>query len=472
MDVKRNLMDVKRPSTDVPRPSNEVPRGSSPSNEVKRAPADVKRAGFDVPRNTMDVKRPQRKNRKRVKMAVYAVLGLLAVGAITYGLSKLEKASPSVTRSTVLTDTVKRGQMLRQVRGLGTLIPEEIRQIAAPVEGRVEQKFVKPGETVTPGTVLVELSNPTLQQAAVDVAYQIKTAEADLNNLRSRLQSDQMTQQSAIAQIEADYNQAKIQLDTDEQLGKEGLVPVLTLRISRVKVEQLANRLAVERKRVATNTSSAAAQVASQQSRIEQLRAQLRLNQEQVASLQIRAGTAGVVQEVTVEVGQQITPGTNIARVADPTTLKAALQIPETQIKDIALGQVASIDTRSGVAPIPGRVMRIDPAARNGTITVDVQLEGGLPQGARPDLSVDGTIELERLENVLYVGRPASGGGAQASVTLFKLEPDGRTAVRVPVKLGRASVNTVEVVEGLREGDTVILSDTSQWDGVDKLRLD
>src|SRR3712207_4005825 len=241
MDVKRNLMDVKRPSTDVPRPSNEVPRGSSPSNEVKRAPADVKRAGFDVPRNTMDVKRPQRKNRKRVKMAVYAVLGLLAVGAITYGLSKLEKASPSVTRSTVLTDTVKRGQMLRQVRGLGTLIPEEIRQIAAPVEGRVEQKFVKPGETVTPGTVLVELSNPTLQQAAVDVAYQIKTAEADLNNLRSRLQSDQMTQQSAIAQIESDYNQAKIQLDTDEQLGKEGLVPVLTLRISRVKVEQLAN---------------------------------------------------------------------------------------------------------------------------------------------------------------------------------------------------------------------------------------
>jgi HlyD family secretion protein len=475
MDVKRNLMDVKRPSTDVPRPPNDAPR---PPNDVKRPsevprPAtDAKRAGFDVPRNTMDVKRPQRKNRKRVKMAVYATLGVLAIAAITYALSRLDKAAPSVTRSTVLTDTVKRGQMLRQVRGLGTLIPEEIRQIAAPVEGRVEQKFVKPGETVTPGTVLVELSNPTLQQAAVDVAYQIKTAEADLNNLRSRLQSDVMTQQSTIAQIESDYNQAKIQLDTDEQLGKEGLVPVLTLRISRVKVEQLANRVAVERKRVATNTASAAAQVASQQSRIEQLRAQLRLNQEQVASLQVRAGTAGVLQEVTVEVGQQITPGTNIARVADPTTLKAALQIPETQIKDISLGQVASIDTRSGVAPVPGRVMRIDPGARNGTITVDVQLEGALPQGARPDLSVDGTIELERLENVLYVGRPASGGGAQASVTLFRLEPDGRTAVRVPVKLGRASVNTVEVVEGLREGETVILSDTSQWDGVDKLRLD
>jgi HlyD family secretion protein len=420
----------------------------------------------------MDVKRPQRKNRKRVKLAVYATLGLLAVGLITYGLSRLERASPSVARATVLTDTVKRGQMLRQVRGLGTLIPEEIRQIAAPVEGRVEQKFVKPGESVTPGTVLVELSNPTLRQAAVDVQYQIKTAEADLNNLRSRLQSDLMTQQSTIAQIQSEYNQAKIQLDTDEQLGKEGLVPVLTLRISRVKVEQLANRVAVEQKRVGTNKSSAEAQMASQQSRIEQLRAQLRLNQEQVASLQVRAGTAGVLQEVTVEVGQQITPGTNIARVADPTSLKASLQIPETQIKDIALGQVASIDTRSGGAVVPGRVQRIDPAARNGTVTVDVQLEGALPQGARPDLSVDGTIELERLDNVLYVGRPASGGGAQASVSLFRVEADGHTAVRVPVKLGRASVNTVEVVDGLREGETVILSDTSQWDGVDKLRLD
>jgi HlyD family secretion protein len=420
----------------------------------------------------MDVKRPQRKNRRRVKLAVYATLCVLAVALITYGLSRLERASPSVARATVLTDTVKRGQMLRQVRGLGTLIPEEIRQIAAPVEGRVEQKFVKPGESVTPGTVLVELSNPTLRQAAVDVEYQIKTADADLNNLRSRLQSDLMTQQSTIAQIQSEYSQAKIQLDTDEQLGKEGLVPVLTLRISRVKVEQLANRVAVEQKRVGTNKSSAEAQIASQQSRIEQLRAQLRLNQEQVASLQVRAGTAGVLQEVTVEVGQQITPGTNIARVADPTSLKASLQIPETQIKDIALGQSASIDTRSGGAVVPGRVQRIDPAAKNGTVTVDVQLEGALPQGARPDLSVDGTIELERLDNVLYVGRPASGGGAQASVSLFRVEADGRTAVRVPVKLGRASVNTVEVVDGLREGETVILSDTSQWDGVDKLRLD
>ncbi|HEX8720555.1 MAG TPA: HlyD family efflux transporter periplasmic adaptor subunit [Pyrinomonadaceae bacterium] len=446
-------MDVKRPPADAKRPA-----------------ADVTRPAFDVPRSSMDVKRPQRKNRRRVKLAVYAALAVLAVGLITYGLSRLPKAAPSVSRSTVLTDTVKRGQMLRNVRGLGTLIPEEIRQIAAPVEGRVEQKFVKPGETVGPGTVLVTLSNPTLQQAAVDVEYQIKSAEADMNNLRSRLESDRMSQQSNLAQIQSEYQQAKIQLDADEELAKEGLVAALTLRVSRVRVEQLANRVEVEKKRIEQNKSQVAAQIAAQQARIEQLRAQLRLNQEQVASLQVRAGTAGVLQEVTVEVGQQITPGTNIARVADPSSLKAALQIPETQIKDVSVGQPAAVDTRGG-GVIPGRVQRIDPAARNGTFTVDVSLEGALPEGARVDLSVDGTIELERLDNVLYVGRPAAGG-AQSSVTLFRVEPDGHTAVRVPVKLGRTSVNTVEVVEGLREGDTVILSETSQWDGVDRLRLD
>ena len=419
----------------------------------------------------MDVKRPQRKNRRRLKLAAYAGLCVLAIALITYGLSRLPKAAPSVARATVLTDTVKRGQMLRNVRGLGTLIPEEIRQIAAPVEGRVEQKFVKPGETVHAGTVLVELSNPTLRQAAVDVEYQIKSAEADMNNLRARLESERMSQQAATAQIQSEYSQAKIQLDTDEQLAKEGLVPALTLRISRVRVEQLANRLEIEKKRVGTSQSQTAAQIAAQAARVEQLRAQLRLNREQVASLQVRAGTYGVLQEVTVEVGQQITPGTNIARVADPSSLKAALQIPETQIKDITLGQPATIDTRGG-GTVSGVVQRIDPAARNGTFTVDVRLEGAMPQGARVDLSVDGTIELERLDNVLYVGRPATGGAAQASVTLFRVEADGRTATRVPVKLGRTSVNTVEVVEGLREGDTVILSDTSQWDNVDTLRLD
>jgi HlyD family secretion protein len=429
---------------------------------------DVKR-----PQHSMDVKRPQRKNRRRVKLAVYALLAVLAVALITYGLSRLKPAAPSVERGTIVTDTVKRGEMLLQVRGNGTLVPEDVRQIAAPVEGRVEQIFVKAGTEVSAGTVLVELSNPTLQQQAVDVAYQVKSAEADLNNLRARNDSDRMAQQAATAQIESEYNQAKIQLDTDEQLGKEGLVPLLTLRISRVKVQQLANRLEIEKKRVGTAKESADAQVAAQQSRIEQLRAQLRLDQEHVAELQVRAGTNGVLQEMTVTVGQQITPGTNIARVADPSSLKAALQIPETQIKDVAIGQKASIDTRSGNGGIiEGRVERLDPAARNGTFTVDVQLTGQIPPGARVDLSVDGTIELARLEDVLYVGRPSSGGGAQANITLFKLEPDGHTAIRVPVKLGRASVSTVEVLDGLREGDTVILSDTQQWDGVDRIRID
>ena len=407
-----------------------------------------------------------------MKLAVYAALAVLAVALITYGLSRLKPAAPSVERGTVVTDTVKRGQMLLQVRGIGTLVPEEVRQIAAPVEGRVEQIFVKAGTEVSAGTVLVELSNPTVRQQAVDVEYQVKSAEADLNNLRARLESDRMAQQAATAQIESEYNQAKIQLDTDEQLGKEGLVPLLTLRISRVRVQQLANRLEIEKKRLTTARQSADAQVAAQQSHIEQLRAQLRLNQEQVASLQVRAGTNGVLQEVTVTVGQQITPGTNIARVADPTSLKAALQVPETQIKDVAIGQTASVDTRSGNGGVVGgRVSRIDPAAHSGTFTVDVQLEGPMPPGARVDLSVDGTIELARLDNVLYVGRPSSGG-AQSSVSLFRVEPDGHTAVRVPVKLGRASVSTVEILDGLREGDTVILSDTQQWDGVDRLRID
>jgi HlyD family secretion protein len=417
----------------------------------------------------MDIKRP-RKNRRQLKMAVYATAAVLAAVLITYGLSRLKPAAPSVARGTVWTDSVKRGQMLRQVRGIGTLVPEEIRQVAAPVEGRVEQIFAKPGEQVSAGTVLVELSNPTLKQSTVDVEFQIKSAEADLNNLRARLESERMSQQAATAQIQAEYNQAKIQLDTDEELAKEGLVPAITLRISRVRVEQLKNRLEIEGKRVGSNKQSVAAQIAAQEARISQLRAQLRLNQEQVNSLQVRAGTNGVLQQVTVEVGQQITPGTNIARVADPSSLKAVLQIPETQAKDIQLGQTAAVDTR-GAGVVPGRVVRIDPAVQNGTVPVDVRLEGGLPTGARPDLSVDGTVELERLDNVLYVSRPATGA-AQSTITLFRVEEGGREAVRIPVRLGRTSVNTVEILEGLREGDTIILSDTSQWDGVDRLRLD
>lgn len=416
----------------------------------------------------VDVPRPKARRNRRVRHALFAACGISLLALITYGVTRLKPAAPGVERSTLYTDTVKRGQMLRQVRGLGTLVPEEVRVVAAPVEGRVERVHVQPGEQVTAGTVLVELSNPELEQAAVDAAYQVKAAEAELNNLRVRLESDRMTLQATTAGVQSEYAQARLQLDTNEKLAKEGLIPALELKLARVRVDELANRLRIEQQRLGNSGEGKQAQLAAQAARVEQLRALARLNQTQVAALRVLAGTSGVVQQVTVETGQQLTPGANLARVADPSSLKAALQIPETQAKDIQLGQVAQIDTRNGV--VAGRVQRIDPAVQAGTVTVDVELTGDLPQGARPDLSVDGTIELERLADVLYVGRPAFGG-TDATISMFRLEDQGRFAVRVSVRLGRSSVNTIEVIDGLREGDTVILSDTSQWDGFDRLQL-
>lgn len=416
----------------------------------------------------VDLPRPSAARNRHVRHVLYAVGGITVIALITLGLTRLKPAAPGVERSTLFTDTVKRGQMIRQVRGLGTLVPQDVRVIAAATEGRVERLYAQPGEQVTAGTVLVELSNPELKQAAVDAEYQVKAAEAELNNLRVRLESERMSQQASTATVQSEYNQAKLQLDTEEKLAKDGLVPALTLRLSRVRVEELANRYGIEQQRLAISQKAKQAQLAAQQARIEQLRALAQLKQGQVVSLRVLAGTTGVLQQVSVEVGQQITPGTNLARVADQTTLKAALQVAETQIKDIQLRQLVQIDTRNGI--IEGRVQRIDPAVQNGTVTVDVQLVGDLPQGVRPDLSVDGTIELERLDNVLYVNRPAFGG-ATSTVSLFRVEEGGRSAVRVPVKLGRSSVNTVEVLEGLREGDEVILSDTSQWDAFDRLQL-
>lgn len=416
----------------------------------------------------VDIARPEAARKRNIRRALYLVAAISVVTLMTFGVTRLKPAAPGVERSTLYTDTVKRGQMLRQVRGLGTLIPHEVRVVAAPVQGRVERVYVQPGEVVTAGTVLVELSNPELEQAAVDATYQVKAAEAEMNNLRVRLESDRMTLQSATATVQSDYSQARLELDTDEKLAKDGLVPELKLKLSRVKVDELANRLRIEQQRIGNNSQGKQAQLAAQAARVDQLRALARLNQSQVASLRVLAGTAGVVQQVSVEVGQQLMPGANLARVADPTSLKAALQIPETQAKDIQLGQPAAIDTRNGIAQ--GRVLRIDPAVQQGTVTVDVQLTGNLPAGVRPDLSVDGTIELERLDNILYVGRPAFGGSS-STIGMFKLEDGGRAAVRVPVKLGRSSVNTIEVLEGLREGDEVILSDTSQWDNFDRLQL-
>ncbi|HKP73297.1 MAG TPA: efflux RND transporter periplasmic adaptor subunit [Pyrinomonadaceae bacterium] len=417
----------------------------------------------------MDVPRGKSASRKRrVRVAIYAVVAIVAVTAITLGVARMKPAAPGVERATMLIGTVQRGQMLRQVRGIGTLVPQDIRVIAAATQGRVERINVQPGTEVTAGTVLIELSNPELQSNSVDIEYQVRAAEADYNNIRARLESERMSQQAAAATVQAEYQQAKLQSDTDEQLAKDGLIPAINLKLSRVRVADLANRYAIEKKRLDGTAKSAQAQLASQQARIAQLRAQLQLRNQQVQTLRVLAGTNGVLQQMEVEVGQQVQPGTNLARVVEPQNLKAALRIAETQAKDISMGQQASIDTRNGV--IPGHVVRIDPAAQQGTVTVDVALDAALPQGARPDLSVDGTIELERLENVLYVGRPAFGQ-SQSTVGMFKLEPGGQFATRVTVKLGRSSVNTVEILEGLQEGDQVILSDTSQWDAFNRIRL-
>lgn len=419
---------------------------------------------MDIPRQDKDKK----KRNRRLRQIFLAAAGIIAIGLITLGVSRLKPAAPSIERSTVLIDTVKRGPMLRQVRGPGTLVPEQVRVIAAATEGRVESVLVQPGTEVTAGTVLLELVNPTLAQEAQDAEFALRAGEADYNNLKVRLESDRMTQQAAAATVRALYQEAKLQSDTDEALAKDGLIPALNLKLSRVRTEELANRYKIEQQRLEVNVRAAKAQLAAQQARISQLRALAQLRQTQLQTLKVLAGTGGVLQDMQVEVGQQVTPGTNLARVAEPQHLKAELQIAETQAKDISLGQQAAIDTRNGI--IPGHVMRIDPAAQQGTVTVDVALDGPLPQGARPALSVDGTIELERMADVVYVGRPAFGQ-SQSTVGMFKLEEGGKSAVRVQVKMGRSSVNTVEILDGLQPGDQVILSDTSAWDNYNRIRL-
>jgi HlyD family secretion protein len=417
----------------------------------------------------MDIKRPTKsKLNKRIRKAVFIAIGVAAIGGITYGLTKLKPAAPTLDRSTAVIDTVKRGPMVREVRGIGTLVPQDVRFIPAPANGRVEKLPLQAGVVVGADTVIAELSNPQMEQEAMDAEFQVKVAQADEETLRTRLESENMTQQSTIAGINAEYSQAKLQLDTDEVLGKQGLVPDLTMKISRMKVQDLANRLKVEQQRLTVGSKSVKAQISAQQTRISQLRALSKLKREQATGLKVRAGTSGVLQEVSVQVGQQVTPGFNIARVADPNSLKAELKVPETTIKDVRVGQAVKVDTRNGI--IDGQVQRIDPAAREGTFIVDVQLTGVIPPSARPDLSVDGTIELERLADVLFMGRPAFGQGQQ-TVGLFRLSPDGQEAVRVSVALGRNSVSTIEIVNGLREGDQVILSDTSAMDSYDRIRV-
>jgi HlyD family secretion protein len=416
----------------------------------------------------VDIARPRNRRSERIRRAAYAAGALLVLGGATFGVSHLKPAAPTVEAATLWPDTVKRGPMLRQVRGLGTLVPEDLRWVSAPSLGRVEQIPLRPGVAVTPDTILIELSNPQLEQEVEEAKLKMQAAEATLANLRIQVQTDTLQQRSAVAAMDADYQKARMQADMNEALSARQLVSELVRRQSQLDAEQLAVRRKLAEEQLATRADAGTAQIAVQQSAVDQARAVAILKARQLDDLKVRAGIDGVLQMVAVDVGQQVAPGTNLARVANPGRLKAEVKIAETQAKDIQLGQPATIDTHNGV--VSGRVIRIDPSVQAGTRTVDVSLDGPLPKGAVPDLSVDGTIELERLDQVLFVGRPAFGQ-EHSHVSLFKVEPDGTHASRVSVMLGRSSVNAVEVLEGLAEGDRVILSDMSAWDGVDRIRL-
>ncbi|HEX6751361.1 MAG TPA: HlyD family efflux transporter periplasmic adaptor subunit [Longimicrobium sp.] len=414
---------------------------------------------MDIPR------KPARKSRKWITYGGAAVL-LLAVA--TAALARMGPAAPSVDRATLWTDTVQKGEMMRQVRGPGTLVAENIRWISAVTQGRVERKLVQPGTTVAEGTVLVELSNPDVERAALEAQRQLTAAEAELTTLRTNLQNGLLTQQGTVAQVQAQYNQAERQAQSAEALARENMVSAHELAKARDDAADLRTRLNVERQRLEQIRGSMRQQIAGQESQIAMLRRLAEFNRTQIASMQVRSPQAGVLQELPVELGQWVNSGATLAKVVQPGTLKAVLRIPETQARDLAVGQLASIDTHNGV--VAGRLTRIDPAAQNGTVTVDVSLTGALPRGARPDMSVDGTVDLERLGNVLHVGRPAYGQ-AESTLAVFRLLPGGGEAERVMVQLGRGSATSVEVLRGLNPGDVIILSDMSQYDASERVRL-
>jgi HlyD family secretion protein len=437
-------------------------------SEARADETIVRPAGFTPVTSSMDVPRVGAAKKKRRRRIMYGAGGALALIVITVALSHLKPAVPSIDRSTVWIDTVKRGPMVREVRGLGTLVPEEIRWIPANTEGRVEKIVVRPGTPVKPDTVILELTSPELEQAAHDAESKWKAGEAELTTLRSTLQREVLQQEATAAQVHSEYEQARMESETNEQLKKNGLVAELQYKTAQVKAAELANRDAIEQKRLTFARDSIEPQLASKQAAVEQLKEAAQLKLDQVQALHVKAGMNGVLQQLPVDVGQRVKIGDNLARVADPTKLKAEIKIAETQAKDIQVGQKATIDTRNGV--VTGHVTRVDPAVEQGTVKVDASLDGELPRGARPDLTVDGTIELERLNDVIYVGRPAFGQ-ENNTVGIFKLVPGSSEAVRTPVKLGRSSVNSIEILSGLQPGNQVILSDTSAWDSHDRIRL-
>jgi len=419
----------------------------------------------------MDIARPELKQQKRRRQIMLGGLIVLFVVAVSIGVTRLKPAAPTVERGTVWTDTVKRGSMLRQVRGLGSLVPtqEDVRQIPAETEATILRIRVLPGTHVQKDTILLEMSNPQVEQASVDAALQLKAAQAELASLKVKLNSDLMTQKAGAATVGADYNQAKRQAETDKELYQLGVISGLAYKSSSGKADELSTRHEIERERLTINQESIQSQLMVAQAKVDQMRALAELKQKQLDALKVRAGIDGVLVDLPLQVGQHVLPGAMIAKVVQPDHLMAELKVPETQARDVQIGEPASIDTHNGV--VSGTVMRVDPAVQNGTVTVDVKLVGELPKGARPDLSVDGTIDLEKLDNVLYVGIPAMGQ-ENSTISMFKLETDGRGAARVPVKVGRASVNSIQIMEGLKEGDMVILSDMSRWDNTDRIRLE
>ena len=416
----------------------------------------------------MDIARPDLLEKKKKRQLSWIGAGVAVVVLLTLGVSRLKPAAPTVERATVVIDTVKRGEMVREVRGLGTLVPEDIRWIPAITEARVERLVLLPGVEVKADSVILELSNPELLNQAHEADSQARAAEAQYTELKVRLQSQNLDQKAAAARVAAESRQARLQADADAELAKNGLIAGLTLKLSQSAAEELEHREGIERQRLEIAGEAIAAQLRVQQADVENKRAAAHLRRSQVEALRVRAGLDGVLQLVPVEVGQRVAPGTNLARVARPDKLKAVVRIPETQAKDVVPGQKASVDTRNGI--VTARVIRVDPAVQNGTVTVDLALVGELPKGARPDLTVDGTIELERLADAVFVGRPAMGQ-PQSTIGLFRIVKGTNEALRVRVALGQASVSTIVVKEGLEVGDEVILSDTSAWDSADRIRL-
>ena len=416
----------------------------------------------------MDIAITQNPRAKTIRRLLLAAAALLAVTGISYGLSRLRPAAPSVDGASLFSDTVKRGDMLRAVHGTGTLIPEDIQWIPALTTARVSKIVLRPGATVKPESIILELSNPELERDTLDAEYQLKAAEAQYQSVKAQMGSDILNQKAAAAAVRSEYEQAKIQHEVDEKLVVQHIGAEVTAQLSKVKADQLGIRAQIEESRAKNAEDTADAKIAAEKSHVDQQRALYNLRRSQLDALHVRAGLNGVIQLVPVEVGQSVMPGTNLARVADPKRLKAEIKIAETQANELTIGMKSTVDTRNGTAT--GHVSRIDPSVQNGTVTVDVSFDAPLPNGARPDLSVDGTVEIENMKNILYVGRPAFGQ-PETTVGLFKLNSDGSEAARTTVQLGRFSVSTVEVREGLREGDRVILSDTSAWSSYERIRL-